>query len=71
MKITLVGNKDGVYINPVDNNAAVDYKKSNNYSEIKMYGVNHLVIRRSDGGEMKVIQAGGYNRLRGLFCDLY
>lgn len=71
MIITLLGNKDGIYIDPRNNNAILDYTKAENIKEVKMYGVNHLVIRRSDNGEMRVVQAGGYNRLRGLFTDLY
>lgn len=71
MTITLLGNKNGIYIDPRNNNAILDYTKAENIKEVKMYGVNHLVIRRSDNGEMRVVQAGGYNRLRGLFTDLY
>ena len=69
--ITLIGNKEGVYIDPGNWNAYVDYTKAINYKDVKMYGVNNLVINREADGTMKIIQAGGYNRMRGLFCDLY
>lgn len=71
MNITLIGNKKDVYIDPRNNNALIDYKKAINVNDVKMFGVNNLVIRRYDNGEFKIIQAGGYNRLRGLFVDLY
>lgn len=71
MKITLIGNKRGVYINPVDNNAFVDYNKAVNIKDVNLFGVNNLVIRRNEDGGLKIVQAGGYNRIRGLFTDLY
>ena len=71
MSITLIGNKEGVYIDARNNNAIVDYEKAVNINEVKMFGVNHLVIDRNEKGEMKIIQAGGYNRTRGMFVDLY
>lgn len=71
MTITLIGNKDGIYIDPKNNNAMVDYKTCTNYGEVKMFGVNNLVIRREADGTMKIVQTGGYNRFRGLFVDLY
>ena len=71
MTITLLGNKDGVYINPVNNSAHVNYEEALNFKDVKLFGVNNLVIRRNDDGKMEIVQAGGYNRLRGLFTDLY
>lgn len=71
MKITLLGNKDGVYINPITNSAHVNYEEALNIKDVKLFGVNHLVIRRYDDGKMKIVQSGGYNRLRGFFTDLY
>lgn len=65
------GNKYGVYIDPVNCNAYVDYTQAVNYKDINICGVNGLVIERGEDGTMKIIQAGGYNRMRGLFCDLY
>lgn len=69
--ITLIGNKEGVYIDPRNCEAYVDYTKAGNYKSVNMYGVNNLVINREEDGTMKIIQAGGYNRIRGLFVDLY
>ena len=71
MTVSLIGNKRGVYIDPRNNNAVVDYASAVNMSEVKMYGVNHLVIERFDDGAMRIVQAGGYNRMRGLFVDMY
>ena len=71
MTVTLIGNKNGVYIDPKNNNAVLDYSQAKNFQEVKLYGVNHLVIRRDDNGAIKIVQAGGYNRIRGLFTDLY
>ena len=70
MKIGLIGNKNGVYIDPRNNNAYVDYTKAVNFAEVDFEGVNHLVVNRNDDGELTIIQAGGYNSERGLFTDL-
>ena len=70
MKITLLGNKDGVYIDSY-NNAYVNYEEALNIQDVKLFGVSNLVIRRYDDGKMKIVQAGGYNKLRGFFTDLY
>lgn len=71
MNITILGEKEGIYIDPKNCNAFVDYTKAINYKDVKMYGVNNLVIRRYKDGTTKIIQAGGYNRLKGLFVDMY
>ena len=71
MNVTLIGNKKDVYIDPRNNNAYVDYLKAVNFKDVNMYGVNNLVIKRDDCGNLKIIQAGGYNRMRGLFVDMY
>lgn len=69
--VTLVGNKEGVYIDCATNNAYVDQREAVNYNDINMRGVHHLVIDREEDGTMKIIQASGYTRERGMFCDLY
>lgn len=71
MTVTLTGNKQGIYIDPINCNAYVDYTQAINYKDVKIYGVNHLVIDRKEDGSMKIILAGGYSWMRGLFCDLY
>ena len=71
MWVSLIGNKDGVYIDPKNCNAAVDYEKAVNFKDVKMFGVNRLVIKRLDNGDLKIVQAGGYNRFRCLFVYLY
>lgn len=71
MTVTLIGNKKDVYIDARNNNARVDYINALNYKDVKMFGVNHLVIRRSNSGELTIVQASGYNRFRGLFVDMY
>lgn len=71
MTISLIGNKEGIYIDPTTCNAYVDYEKAVNIDEVNLSGVNNLVINREANGSIKIIQAGGYDRERGLFCDLY
>ena len=71
MDISLIGNKSGVFIDPVRCNAFVDYKNAENYADIDMDGVNHLAIRRDSNGRMYIFQASGYTYDRGIFCDLY
>lgn len=71
VSVTLVGNKKGVYIDPTNCNACVDYTLAVNYKDVNMFGVNNLAIERTEDGTMRIFQAGGYNRIRGLFCDLY
>lgn len=38
ISIALIGNKKGIYINPVNCNACIDYTKAENYRDIKMDG---------------------------------
>ena len=75
VSVTLVGNKDGVYIDSRNCNAYVDYEKAENYSEVDMQDVNHLVIVRLykpyRGYVMRIVQASGYSLDRGLFIDMY
>jgi hypothetical protein len=71
MKITLLGNKSDVYIDSVNNNAIMDYKKAVNFNNVDMNGVNNLIIRQYDDGNFKIVQAGGYSYDRGMFVDLY
>ena len=71
MHITLTGNKSGVYIDSKTCSACIDYEKAVNIQDINLFGVNNLVIKRGKDGSLKIIQAGGYNRIRGLFVDMY
>ena len=70
MNITLLGNKAGVYIDS-NNRAFVDYTTATNYGNINMDNVSHLMIRRSDEGNLRIIQAAGYSAERGIFIDCY
>lgn len=71
MKVTLIGNKNGVYIDPTNNNALVNYTKAVNAASVDFDGVNHLVVRKEDNGDLIIVQTGGYSSKRGLFTDLY
>ena len=75
VSVTLVGNKDGVYIDSRNCNAYVDYEEAENYSEVDMQDVNHLVIVRLykpyRGYVMRIVQASGYSLDKGLFCNMY
>ena len=71
MTITLIGNKEGIYIDSTNCNAYMDYEKAVNIQEVNFSGVNNLVINREKDGSFKIIQAGGYDSERGLFVDLY
>lgn len=74
MKITLIGNDNGIYINPTNNNAYIDYDLSENFEEVKndgLDGVNHLVIRRENDGKMKIVQVNGWTATDGIFNRLY
>lgn len=71
MKTCVFGNTKDFYIDPKDCSAYVDYTKAVNYKDVKLDGVNNLIIRRNDSGEMKIIQAGGYDKDRGMFVDMY
>ena len=70
MKITLTGNKTGVYIDR-NNRAYIDPTEANNYNTVNMQAVNHLIIDRTASGSMRIIQASGYSADRGLFSDMY
>ena len=75
VSVTLVGNKDGVYIDSRNCNACVDFEQSENFAEVNMQDVNHLVIVRlykaGRGYVMRIVQASGYSLDRGLFIDMY
>ncbi|MCC2253580.1 hypothetical protein LKD70_03865 [Ruminococcus sp. CLA-AA-H200] len=69
--VTLVGNKEEVFINPINCNATIDYSKAVNFASVDFEGVNHLVVKRLDDGQLWIIQAGGWTYDRGLFIDMY
>lgn len=46
MTITLKGNTNGVYIDPVTCNAYLNHEQAENYAEVNMDGVNHLCMTR-------------------------
>ena len=75
VSVTLVGNKNEVYIDNRNCNAYVDYEEAENYSEVDMQDVNHLVIVRLykpyRGYVMRIVQASGYSLDKGLFCNMY
>lgn len=71
MKISLLGNQEGVYTDPVSVSSCMDYTKADNYANVDLNGVNHLVIRRNLDKTFRIIQAGGYTPDRGLFVDMY
>ena len=75
VSVTLVGNKDGVYIDCRNCNARVDFEQAENFAEVNMQDVNSLVIVRlykaGRGYVMRIVQASGYSFDRGLFIDMY
>ena len=71
MTATIIGNKANIYIDPITNNAFIDPQDTTNHEKIDFTGVNHLVIRRNDAGEMVIIQASGYTPEKGLFTILF
>ena len=75
VSVTLVGNKDGVYIDSRNCNAYVDFEQAENFAEVNMQDVNHLVIvrlyRPYRGYVMRIVQASGYSLDRGSFIDMY
>ena len=71
MHITLTGNRDGVYIDPVTCNAHIDYRNAVNINDVDISDANNLAIHRDEDGRVKIIQVGGYSRERGLFVDMY
>lgn len=48
--IDLVGNKTGIYINPVNCEAHINPKDCINYQSIDFEGVNNIVVYRENGG---------------------
>lgn len=75
VSVTLVGNKDGVYIDCRNCNARVDFEQAENFADVNMQDVNSLVIVRLykpyRGYVMRIVQASGYSLDRGLFVDMY
>lgn len=68
---TLIGNKDGIYIDPRNCNAYVDPRDCTNYNDVDMEGVTSLVIYRSKTGAMTIAQANGYTIDKGIFFNNY
>lgn len=71
MFIKLVGNKEGVYINPVTAEAVLDLEKATNYDKVSLQDANNVVVYRNHQGDFWISSVGGYSIDRGLFCDLY
>ena len=71
MYIALTGNKSGVYIDPVNCNAHIDYRNAININDVDVSDANNLVIHRYEDGRIKIIQVGGYSKERGLSVDMY
>ena len=75
VSVTLVGNKNDVYIDSKNCNAYVDFEQAENFAEVNMQDVNHLVIVRLykpyRGYVMRIVQASGYSLDKGLFCNMY
>lgn len=69
--VELVGNKRGIYINPVNCEAHINPKDCINYQSVNFEGVNNIVVYRENDGTMWICQAGGYTYDRGLFVDCY
>lgn len=68
---TVINNKRGIYINPVDNTAYINPKDCINYQSVNFEGVNHIVVYRENDGTMWICQAGGFTNDRGMFTDCY
>lgn len=71
MKVTLIGNSNGVYVDSRNCNAYVDYTVAENYKNVNMDAVNHLVVRREDDGKMHIVQANGWSPEEGVFNRMY
>lgn len=71
MKATIIGNINGIYVDSTNGYSYINPEYAENFSEVKMTGVNHVVVERNADNKMKIIQAGGYTSSRGMFVDLY
>ena len=71
VSVYVYGNTQGIYTNPCNCEAYVDYTQATNYDEVDMEGVNNIHIRREKDGTMKIFQANGYSYDKGLFSQLY
>lgn len=69
--MSVIGNKDGLYISPCTCYAYIDITEAENYSQLNTEGMNGGVIYRYPDGKFYVCQVGGYTEERGAYCDLY
>lgn len=71
----VLGNTEHFYIDPKNCETLIPVgrlEKAENWSQIKdKDSINGIVIFVEPDQTMNVVQAAGYNRDRGMFCDLY
>lgn len=72
MTITCIGNKKGIYINPVTLQAyGIDLSEAENFEYVDFVAVDHVIIRRNVDGTFWIVQTSGYTPMTGLFFRVY
>ena len=71
MRAAIIGNKEGLYNDCRTNTYYIDETKAENYNNVSMENVNHIVIDRAENGTFAIVQASGWSADRGSFVDLY
>lgn len=69
--IKLIGNKEGIYINPVNCDACIELEGAVNFEKVSLEGANNVVVYRNQQKEYWISEVGGYTEERGFFCDIY
>ena len=71
MTVNIVGDRTGIYVNPVNCNAYIDIEQAINDDKIKLDGVNNATVYRYPDGKFFIAQIGGWTYDRGLFWETY
>ena len=57
IRIKVVGHKEGIFIDPVTCEAAIDIRKATNFDRIDLTGVNSAVVYRNQQGDFWISQS--------------
>ena len=71
MKTRIVGNRSGVYVDPVTNLSYVNPKDCVNVNDVDLSNVDYLVVYRNEKGDMFIAQTSGHSWMTGRFVHLY
>lgn len=69
MKVSVLGNRKGIYIDPRDCMAYLDVSEAGNYDKVR-HDFIYATVRREDNGSFNLVQIQGYNPTEGVFIEM-